>query len=298
MITRFNTKRLTSLDQIVDVAPTLDRASKHEVYYPDGTASKFMIIKNDSIETVIDEKTGKVKVSNEVCAVSKKYSILQHADAINHIVSGIQAANITGAGCFRDYGNVFSAELYMDNFSIKDPAKDDQINVGLRFVNSFNTSVGFVGELFGWRQTCSNGMAMAKMIPNAPRMSFKHLGDVSKRIADSIKDLVQRTATMEGAILEVINEATGRIVRFESYEQQKQFFVRYVGSEKQAETLIALEGFELEMDQWTLYNGLTHLASHGDLSFDQYNRFHANAEKFLLQKEFDLPVMTTMQATI
>lgn len=265
-----NIKTLQSLDQLVDIAPKLDRATSHEVYYPSGDASRFRIIKNDT--------TGA-----EVCTVSKKYTILQHCDALNNIITGIQAAGITGAGAFRDYNNTVAAELYFDNMQVRDNTQDGHINFGLRFTNSFDKSVGFLGEAFGWRQVCSNGMLMNKMLPNAPSMHFKHLGDVVERVTDSLKDFFQRTLAMEGTILEII--------RFESYDQQKLFFVTQLGSEKQSELFIEMENVELEMDQWSIYNAMTSFATHQDLSYSQYNNIHKKAQEFVLQKHIHLPVV-------
>ena len=85
-------QNLKSLNDLVDLAPTLDHATAHEVYYPSGDASRFRVIKNDA-------------TNREVCTISDRYSILQHNDALNLILTGIEAAGITGGGVLRNYHN-------------------------------------------------------------------------------------------------------------------------------------------------------------------------------------------------
>ncbi|MDD3267109.1 MAG: DUF932 domain-containing protein [Burkholderiales bacterium] len=262
-------QHLNSLDEIVDKALTLDTATSHEVYYPDGEASRFHVIKND-----VSKK--------EVCTISKRYSILQHKDALNLVLSGIQAIGITGGGIMRNYGDTIVAEMYFDNLTVRDHTQDGHINVGMRFTNSFNKSLGFSGSAFLWRQVCQNGMLANKLLPNAPSMSFKHMGNVIERIGDSVKEFVQGLVTVESSLLEIINESTQQVIKFENDENQLKFIIEQVGSERKAKQFIDIEPVELTMDKWSLYNVLTHFASHEDLSYPQYEKIHENAQKLLI----------------
>lgn len=263
-------QHLESLDELVDYANTLDRATSHEVYYPSGEASRFHVIKNDTTD-------------KEVCTVSDKYAILQHNDALNLIISGIQAAGITGGGVMRNYHDNVVVECFFDNLTVRDHSQDGHIQLGMRFTNSFNKSVGFNADIFSYRQVCANGLLMSKLLPDAPQMNFKHIGDVTSRITGNVKSLVENLVKMEGSLLEIINETSQEVIKFEGYDHAIRFISEYVGSEKQAKQLFDIEHVEMETDKWSLYNVLTAYASHRQyLSYSQYNNIHNKAQDLLI----------------
>jgi len=269
-------QKLESLDQLIDYAPTLDKATSHEVYYPSGEASRFHVIKNNTTQ-------------EEVCTVSDRYSILQHSDALNLIVSGLQAAGITGSGTLRNYNNNVVVECYFDNLTVRDYSQDGYIQLGMRFTNSFNKTVGFNGTAFGWRQVCQNGLLMNRMVPNAPQMTLKHMGNVIERITDNVKSFVENIVKMEGSLLTIINEARNEIITFESHDQLIRYTSQFVGSEKRAKQIFEIEPVELSTSKWDLYNALTAYASHTDkLSFQQYNKIHEGAQD-LLTRPISIP---------
>ncbi len=263
-------QNLKSIDDLIDYAPTLDKAQSFEVYYPSGNESKFKVIKN-------------LTTDEEVCTISKRYSILQHSDAITHILSGIQGAGITGSGIVRNYGNNVVVETYFDNLTIRDHSQDGHIQLGLMFTNSFNKSIGFNAEIMGWRQVCQNGMLATKLVPNAPEIHFKHMGDVNRRISDAIKQTVEGLIKMEGSLLEIIDEARQEIIKFQGEENLIKFIAEKVGSERRAKQVIDIEHIELESSKWSLYNALTSYTSHTEsLSYSQYKKLHEEAQKILL----------------
>lgn len=271
---------LKSIDELVDYANTLDTATSNEVYYPSGDASRFHVITNNT--------TGK-----EVCTVSDKYAILQHKDAVNLILSGIQASGITGSGTLRNYNDNVVVECYFDNLTIRDHSQDGHINLGMRFTNSFDKSIGFSGNMFGWRQVCKNGMLMNRMVPNAPSMFFKHMGDVIERITGSVKTFVEGIVKMEGSLLTIINESRNEVITFESHDQLIRFTSQFVGSERRAKQMFELEPIELNTSKWSLYNAMTAYASHENaLSYNQYKTIHEGAQDMLL-KPMTLPDMST-----
>lgn len=272
-------QNLKSLNDLVNLAHTLDHATAHEVYYPSGDASRFRVIKNDA-------------TNREVCTISDRYSILQHNDALNLILTGIEAAGITGGGVLRNYHNNIIVETFFDNLTIRDHSQDSYIQLGMRFTNSFDKSIGFTGGLTGWRQICSNGMLLGRLLPNAPHISFNHCGDVVKRITDSMMNFVESVIKMEGSLLTIINEAREEIITFESHDQLIRFTSQFVGSERRANQIFEIEPIELETTKWSIYNALTSYASHTDtLSYNQYEKINVGAEKLLGMPNITLPDM-------
>lgn len=269
-------QQLKSLDEIVDYANGLDKASLVPVYHSSGDESRFRVIKN-------------LNNGEEVCTVSDRYQVLQHSDALNLILSGIQGAGITGSGLLRNYGNQVVVETYFDNLTIRDHSQDGNIQLGFRFTNSFNKALGFNADIFAWRQVCQNGMLGTKLLPNAPEIHFKHMGDVRERITNAIKGVVEGLVKRQGSILEIINESRQEIIRFEGHEQVIKFLAQYVGSEKQATMCFEIENIELEMTRFSLYNCLTSFVSHKkDLSYNQYSKIHEKAQDLLINP-FQMP---------
>jgi hypothetical protein len=275
-------QKLESIDQMVDRAHEMNKAEMVEVYHSNGDASRFHVIKNTS-------------TTEEVCTVTDRYSILQHSDALNLILTGIQSSGITGAGTVRNYGNNVVVETYFDNLTVRDHSQDGHIQLGMRFTNSFDKSIGFNGTSFGWRQSCSNGLLTDRMLPNAPHISFKHMGNVIERITASIKTFVEDMVKMEGSLLTIMNEAQNEIITFSSMDQLITFTSQYTGSERRAKLVFDLEPIELETTKWALYNSLTAYATHNEaLSYNQYNTIHEGAQKLILSHLPPTPIPLTI----
>lgn len=263
-------QKLESINDLVDLAPTLDYAELYPVYFSNGDESRFKVIKNSTIDS-------------EVCTVSNRYQLLQHRDAVNYILSGIQAIGIEGSGTLRNYHDSVVVETYFDNLSIRDNSQDGNINLGMRFTNSFNKTKGFNGVLFGHRQVCENGMIMNKMIPNAPKLSIRHLGDITTNITDTIHKFIENIFRMENAVIEIIDSTKNSIISFQNNDTQLEFFKSVVGSQERAELITSVNSIELETTQWDIYNALTSFVSHSDdLSYTQYNNIHNKAQDFLI----------------
>lgn len=263
-------QKLESINDLVDLAPTLDYAELHPVYFLNGDESRFKVIKNST-------------TNSEVCTVSNRYQLLQHRDAVNHILSGIQAVGIEGAGTLRNYHDSVVVETYFDNLNIRDNSQDGHINLGMRFTNSFDKTKGFNGVLFGHRQVCENGMIMNKMVPNAPRLSIRHLGDITANITNTIHKFVENIFRMENTVIEIIDSTKNNIISFQNNDTRLEFFKTLVGSQERAELITSINSMELEETQWNIYNALTAFVSHSpDLSYTQYNNIHNKAQDFLI----------------
>lgn len=261
-------QHLTTLDQLVDIAPTLDRAVLEPVYFRNGDECRFKVIRNEA-------------TNDAVCTVTDKYKILQHSDAVNLIISAIQEAGVTGGGILYNHQNAIKVETYWDNLQIRDPTQDSYIQLGMTFTNSFNKSTGFSGHAFGWRQSCENGMLTSRILENSPKLYFMHTGDIQQRIINSVKYFIENIISIQNTIVQLIIDSQKEVITFDNVDMQIEYISQFSGSKLQAKKIIDAEKLELRESRWNLYNAITSYASHTDLSFNRYGYIQDRAQDVL-----------------
>lgn len=223
------------------------------------------------------------------------YSVLQHYEAVNMVVNSLREKHIEARGFMTEWENGVAVELFIDNViipkqgnetlaqSLRVPDGKDGIEMGIRFVNSYNKSSGFRGYGFGWRLACSNGMFLRSVLPEM-KFSIRHTGQVVDRVGDKIQSAIRRLVENRGALIAVIDEAQNDVLQFKNEDELVTMLGGYVGSDSRADRILdtpAASGIGLEASRWELYNLLTDYATHTEMSVSMYDRIQSGAEMLL-----------------
>ena len=284
-----NINNMVSLNEIDENAMNLSRAQRvriAEIIEKEGKNSARIIDNRWGIKNL---KTGEI-----VDFCSDKYSILQHVDAVGMVTASLRSFGIEARGNLRNYGNAIAVEILFDNVAIRKNGEIMQSNMivpdgakgiqlGIRFVNSFNKSTGFRGYGFGWRLACSNGMYLTSILPEIA-FGVKHTGDVVGRVADQMKRAILKLIDEKGAVITHVQKAQDDKIVFENQKQLVATLAGYVGSEKQATNIIETTGGRLDLNpsRWELYNAVTDYATHTQMSYPMQDRISRGAEKILI----------------
>jgi len=287
-----NFNSMESIDSIRSRTDSLATASKVKVAeiveQPDGTIKGFRPIKKRF--GIKNERTGEI-----ADFASPVYSVLQHSDAVNMVLDSLQEHGIEARGFMNEWNNGVAVEVFLDNVllptegnefvahSLRIPDGKDGIQMGIRFVNSYDKSSGFRGYGFGWRLVCSNGMFLRSVLPEM-QFSIRHTGQVVSKVSDKIYGAVRRLVMNRGALIAVIVDAQKEKVSFNTEKEMVLALSGYVGSERRAEVILdnrAAHDVGLETTRWNLYNLLTDYATHTELSVSMYDRIQNGAERIL-----------------
>lgn len=239
-----------------------------------------------------NERTGDIA---DFC--SPIYSVLQHGSAVSMVIDSLKEKGIEARGFMKEWDNGVGLELFLDNVllpvqgnepvatSLRIPDGSEGIQMGMRFVNSYDKSSGFRGYGFGWRLACSNGMFLTHVLPEI-RFSIRHTGEVVAKVGDKIHDAIRRLVLNRGALIAVVQEAQADVLNFATEKELVATLEGYVGSERRAENILnSRAGMQTELDitRWNLYNLLTDYATHTELSVSMYDRIQQGAERMLTQ---------------
>lgn len=284
-----NIHSMVNLNEIDENATRLSRARTVKV-------AKIVEEEGKNVARIIDNRFGieNIRTGEVVDFCSERYAILQHSDAVGMVTSSLRSFGIEARGNLLNYGNNIAVEILFDNVvmpsmevsqSMTIPDGANGIQLGIRFVNSFNKSTGFRGFGFGWRLACKNGMYLKTVLPEIT-FSVKHTGDVQKRVAVQIKDAILKLIKERGAVIAIVEEARKDIVNFADQKEMVATVASYVGSARQANYILETTGSHLghDVSRWDLYNALTDYATHAQLSYPMQDRIARGAENMLVKQ--------------
>lgn len=227
----------------------------------------------DEIQAVVNEKIGEI-----VGAVSGKYQLVQHKEAFQPILDGL---NTIGAS-YRMTVGYSKKKAWLS--VITDAEATDGVSIGFQAYNSIDGSTAirysfasfkatrFI-EIVGYRQVCSNGMVVRVPIDEAEfvkpelREKLTELLKLSARIihmGDKVHDKVEALQLVVEA-MELLKEPVSKMIMASqntpvAQAQAKELIAKYIG--KRLHQRILGQFRKEEKTLWGLYNAMTNVASH------------------------------------
>lgn len=263
----------SSFEEAMGFIPTMDQAEAAKVYTgglfdaPEDENSLYTLSENH--KAVLNTTTGKVA---QVC--SDKYQILQHRDFFALTLSALEHAGLSGTGRFvpTNDGNRWKMQVLFDNIKVSEPGRENNLQVGGEFINSYNATKSASGRAFYMRLSCANQMTIRNIIPNVV-FSKNHvsenqeilLTEAQEKILDYVDNLLMNSTAIE----QVIEEAMDSMVSFDDPAQIVPTLTSILGAQKHADGIygtIIREHPMLDLTKWDLYNAVTDYASHADIS--------------------------------
>lgn len=232
-------------------------------------ASEYVAIWNDDAEKL-------------ACIASKKYAIIQHRDVVESFVKSIQSVglNVKGELVFQEHGNVMRISAFFQDHRIQDDAQG--IDLGIRITNSYDSTLGLRGDVWGMRLVCSNGMKIPGFETAYKRI---HIGraSASEGMVEFLKIVVEKKPQIMALVEENIKaqlDLDKAVIIVKKLVPQKKH---------QKKLLEDLEEFrEKPFTKWELYNVLTSYSTHGKLAPAAEDMIQRVAQSVLTRKEESL----------
>ncbi len=266
--------QLLSAEQINQALNSLPIAEEVPVFYG-----------KDNYPEEIKDRKGILVGGQIVNIPSKKYVVVQHAEALRPIIDGL---TVTGNHDFKFklWADRKKANMKVFLGSLKD--SESEIRFGFKVTNSFDgtssLNFGFEGfkrtstiELVGFRQVCSNGMIarvpldhaeftrpeLVVRIKNLLKRSLKivHIGKAQERLVDA-QAITEAFMLLKEPLQRIIDRAED----FDIKDRQiaEDFIVKYLG--KRVLNKVLDQFTEEQQTMWGLYNAATNIATHTEMS--------------------------------
>lgn len=285
----------------------LDRAAEVSLFFklpeyltPNGAPYTIDVVGGQKIELAagyhaVPHNKGVINLrSGSLAAVTgTEYAILQHGDAFGVSANVVQSLGAKALYRVENDGNVARMEVLFPDIAVKDDTKEG-VTLGVRMSNSYDKSCGFHGELFGYRQYCSNGMYSRKLLGEI-NISARHVGENFINLEKDVLNFVKYVMDSPNVVESVIANAISSKLEFLNTDQiYDTVFDAVNGNMKQAE-LISAE-IPLVTNRWTVFNAFTRYLSHEDITHKTRDDLAVKAENVLMNDSFAPVVLTTHRA--
>jgi hypothetical protein len=296
---------MVNVSEAQDLIGQLDIAEEVPLYYripehrlnQDGTFHRQY--ENGQIAYIPPEGTVKgskgvwnTNTGSFAAVVSDGYSLMQHGDVFGVVLNQIGNLDKNSLFAVENDGNIARLEVLFPDIIIPDDSKEG-IQLGMRFVNSFDKSTGANGEFFGFRQTCSNGMYLERIFGKVS-FGMRHVGNKDLIdewgvvVTDFVESILQ---TAHSTLQPIIEEAISSEVDFGTEDIRFATIKEIVGTNKATEAIA--EKVPLQTTRWDIYNAMTDVATHLDVTHSTRDHIERRAEKHVLipkQIRFAAPI--------
>lgn len=257
------------------------------------------------VDGLTQERYKAIMVNNKVIDIpSKHYKLIQHEQAFEPILEGLAQR-----GKPYKYALMCNSRKAWLNVYVGEGT--DTIRYGFSVSNSIDRSSSLkyglkadgvkarVIELVGYRQVCSNGMKIRVPLNQAEfvreeerlkieellhkKMIYRHTGNVKQAISE-VQYTVEAFLLLEQPLARIVAKAQTRKL---TLAQARVLVEKYVGRRKR-DKILAQYGNE-EQSLWGLYNAITWLASHRNITTPTKFNTEVDHAAVMLEQELKAP---------
>lgn len=254
--------QFTTLGQMHDMADTLDSVTLRKVWYSNVKAEGDYL--GREIEQIEDEghRATVSSRSRKVYAyVSQDYTPVNDADAFNPLMEVAQERGLKPVGRFDGMGTGMTrGHVIFTNPEFKVRLLedyDDDIMLGVRMSNSYDTSAAVSMDVFGVRMVCINYNLWGRMLGyiHQPHVNFnpEHLARGTKRF---LEDVVKRSPVLS-QVAQRAFEVPVVTVEIPDLLWAVDMPIRGIEKIASAPSVYNPEIETRGLNMWTLYNGVT-----------------------------------------
>jgi len=218
--------------------------------------------------------------------VKSTHGLIEHRQAFLPFVSALREKGITLKGVVKNDGGIAEIEALFDNYGIQ-PKDGEVIAVGVRLQNSYNKR-GFVGQSFGKRLVCSNGM-ISTVETASMKVVHTDLATLDQTFQHFISSVVKGVETLEEKINKAIEEEL-------ELAEARGILHLYFGKKMTAELMRIFQKNLGNKNKWQLYNAITNYASHQGKDEKQYEKLLKIADRLLVAPLSDLRNQVRLEA--
>lgn len=299
---------LTDLTEARRQVGTLDVAAPVQLMYklPDGTPMPVSLMREmidddeyyDKEDGVVKSESmyGMMNLSTMQMAkvVTGEYKPLLHADMLNTVLDALHESGLYREAQFRveNNGNRAAVEAFFPQMRLND--REEGMAIGLRFQNSYDTSLAFDGALFLLRYVCINGIYW--WTEGGAHLHLKHTRDAMPGdIHDKVVPWIDKAFSRVERLQDKVEDLMAREVRFSSAKQLHASLSFIFGGRKTIPEEVFMR-IPLRTTNWEIYQAITWYTSHVEgISHILRDRINKRAEHQLWALP-ELPLAAVQEA--
>ena len=213
-------------------------------------------------------------------AVGPKYPLFGHRQAFGYVFEDLKKRGAEVHGAITTLGDTVWARILFDGVEVMDET-DKPVEMGIEFRNPMDKKTTFKGYGYTWRQTCSNGAGIRKILPGL-EITEAHTADMQFRVPPMIYDFVERSMKHKQVFQGMVARAIGSKISFDTRAQLLATLTGvFPGIVDRHVKGIAANVQTLEPTRWDLYNAATAYTSHHPVSPYVREEIDARAESFI-----------------
>lgn len=222
------------------------------------------LIKCENLRALVNEANPEQVFS----IVSDRYAIFQHTDLIEFAAQIIPEARMIGERITKHGARYYIEYVIPDREFALDA--NDKIFPMVIASNSYDKSLQVQFELGYYRQICSNGARVKKVLAE---VATKHIGQIGARLKQSLEESINRNLPL---LIDIFKKSTNITL---DKKQAREVVSKILPKKYQKIAISTLES--TDYSAWSVYNTLTYVTTHHVESYERKREFDAGAFKFL-----------------
>jgi len=259
------------------------------------------VLMPDNREILSERVHGMVNVTQNrvTMSVGKDYPVFDHKVALGYVNKEL-VKNGTGVHGYIDtVGDRTYSRILFDGITVSDD--ESKVELGMSFENPMDRKTRFKGYGYTWRQICSNGAGIKRMLP-IMEINERHTRHMEITVPPRIHDFVIAVLGQSNHMQQLIDSSMKSRVKFESNEQLLETLKSIYNSitERHIRRIANKIGqdYGLEPTRWDMFNASNFMTSHSPVTPDVRSEIDRIAEMFLDMNVPINPVVINRKVTI
>jgi hypothetical protein len=228
--------------------------------------------------------------------VGENYPVFGHKDALGYVEKELVRTGCNVHGFIDTHGDRTYTRILFDGVTVNDA--DSKVELGISFENPMDRKTRFKGYGYTWRQICSNGAGIKKMLP-VMEINERHTADMAIRVPPMIHDFIEASLKQTDHLQRLIDDSTKVTITFESPEQRFATLSEiFEGVSERHVKRISDHVDVLNPTRWELFNASNYVTSHYSVSPDVRSFIDRQAEKFIDTRVPIVPVVVGVKVSV
>ena len=213
-------------------------------------------------------------------SVGEKYPVFGHRQALGYVERELRNRSCNVHGFVDTIGDRTFTRILFDGLVVKDA--ESNVELGVSFENPMDRKTRFKGYGYTFRQICSNGAGITKMLPMM-EINERHTADMNIRVPVMIHDFIGQSLEQSNHMQGLIDQSMKITVSFESPEQIFETLkVRFNGiSERHVKHIAEQLKDNMTPTRWDIFNASNFVTSHFGIKPDVRSEIDRIAESFI-----------------
>jgi len=250
------------------------------------------------VDVSTEDIHGMVNVTHNriTMTVGKRYPVFGHREALGYVEKELRNRDCKVHGFIDTVGDRTFSRILFDGLLCKDA--ESNVELGISFENPMDRKTRFKGYGYTFRQTCSNGAGIKKMLP-IMEINERHTSDMAIRVPPMIHDFVGQSLEQTNHMQGIIDNSMNVHIHFNDEEQKYETLkVHFDGVVERHIKRIAEHVDSLNPSRWDLFNASNFVTSHYSVAPDVRSEIDRKAELFINPTFIINPVIVQVQPTV